>query len=150
MKRTTKVLSALVLIVAFGVMILHTAVVGVQTWNAVTGDLIDWSLFGGAKMAIVALRALATLALLVMMMVFVCNIRKGGGRVFVRRNVALFYWSLLPFVVYSFCEVNIPIVSGVRQWVVDTDTVLGACALLLFALAYHRGVVLTEEDGLTI
>ena len=153
MKQSTKILSILAATLAFGLVILHTVGVGVQTWNIVAGEwetAVDWSQFGALKASIVALRAASVLALLAMLVVFVRNVRRGGRGIFVRSNVGVLYWALLPYLVYSFCECNFSILNGERSWCISTDMVLGVLVLLVVALVYHRGVVLSEDNDLTI
>lgn len=152
MRKTTKVLMTILMIFAFAFVILHTVGVGIQTWNIATGEwtpAVDWSQFGALKITIVLLRLVTILVLCVMLLVFVRNMRRGGA-LFVRKNVRLIYWSLLPFVVYSACDANFAVISGERQIVVTTEMMLGCLALLLVAMIYRRGVVLSEENNLTI
>lgn len=153
MKKTVKILRVLVAILAFVFVLFHIVGVGVQTWNIVAGEwspAVDWSQFGALKATIVALRAVAILALLGMLVAFVRNIRKGGRGLFVRGNVRLLWWAILPSAVYSFCNTNLVIISGVRHWAISTGDVLVVLALVCVALIYRRGVEMAEDGELTI
>lgn len=152
MKKTTKVLMTILMIFAFAFVIIHTVGVGVQTWNIATGEwapTVDWSQFGALKMAIVLLRMLSILVLFAMLVAFVRNMRSGKG-LFVRKNVKLLYWALLPFVIYSLCEANFAIINGERQFVITTESMLGCLAVFLVAVIYRQGVSLSEDNQLTI
>lgn len=153
MRQSTKILSILAATLAFGLLILHTIGVGVQTWNIVVGEwelAVDWSQFGALKASIVALRAASVLALLTMLVVFVRNVRRGGRGIFVRANIKLLWWAILPSVAYSWCNTNMHILSGVRNWAISTGDVLVVLALVCVALVYRRGVEMAEDGELTI
>ncbi len=153
MKKMVKILWVLVAIVAFVLVLFHVVGVGVQTWNIVAGEwtpAVDWSQFGALKATIIALRAVAILALLGMLVAFVRNIRKGGRGLFVRANVKLLWWAILPSAVYSFCNTNFLIISGMRNWAISTADLLVVLALVCVALIYRRGVEMAEEGELTI
>lgn len=152
MRKTTKVLMTILMIFAFAFVILHTVGVGIQTWNIASGEwtpAVDWSQFAALKITIVSLRLVTILVLCVMLLFFVRNMRRGGA-LFVRRNVRLIYWSLLPFVLYSLCDANFGVISGERQLVITTESMLGCLALLLVAVIYRQGVLLNEDNQLTI
>ncbi len=153
MKSASRILIYVGILVLFMFMLLHALGVGVQTYNIASGlwePAVDWSQHGALKMAIVTGRALSTAVLVVMFVIFVCNIFRSESGPFVRANSKLLFWSLLPYAIYALCDSNLPVISGARYIQIDTHTILGGGLLLLVAFFYNRAVLLSEESDLTI
>jgi hypothetical protein len=153
MKNTRKIpmIVASVLVAIFA--LIHILDVVVQTYIISIGDwvpAIDWSVAVGLKLTIVALRAVAMLALVVMLVIFVRNIVRAKSGLFVSANVSLLFWAMIPYLCYAFCESNIGIISGDRYVVLTSGMMLGAGLLLLISLLYRRATMLAEESSLTI
>lgn len=145
------------ILVAWGLLfafaLFHLVGAAIQTYFIATGDwepTIDWSVAGGLKVAVVALRLLGLVALLAMLCRFLLNLRHDETTPFVRANVGLLFWSLLPWVVYNFCEANFHIISGVRHIAISTEMCFNSALLLAVAILYRRATLLAEENQLTI
>ena len=146
-------MASLLAVVVLAFVLLHIIGVAIQTWNIANGTwepAVDWAQHGGLKMAIVGGRALSMVALLVLFAIFVGNIFRSTSGPFVKANSALLFWSLVPYVIYAFCESNFGIINGIRYIQVDTQTILGGGFLLLIAFIYGRATLLAEENDLTI
>lgn len=153
MKGASRILIYAGILVLFVFVLLHALGVGVQTYNISTGaweSAVDWTQHGALKKSIVIGRALSTAVLVVMFAIFMSNLFRSESGPFVRANSKLLFWSLLPYVIYAFCDSNLPIISGERYIQIDTHLILGASLLLLVAFIYGRAVSLREENDLTI
>ena len=153
MKSASRILIYAGILVLFVFVVLHALGVGIQTYNIAAGiwePAVDWSQHGALKMAIVVCRALSTAVLLVMFAIFISNIFRSESTPFVSANSKLLFWSLLPYVIYAFCDSNLPIINGERYIQIDTHTILGGGLLFLVAFIYARAVSLREENDLTV
>ena len=153
MKSASRILIYAGILVLFVFVLLHAIMVGVQTYSVAAGlwePVVDLSQRGALKMGIVIGRALSTAVLVVMFAIFMSNLFRSESGPFVRANSKLLFWSLLPYVIYAFCDCNLPIISGERYIQIDTHLILGAGLLLLVAVIYGRAVSLREDSDLTI
>lgn len=144
--------SILVIIVSIFVL-LHVFGVSLQTWHIAVGTwepAIDWSVAAWLKVAIVALRAMMTILLFVLFVIFVANILRSPSALFVRANVRLLFWGIAPMFLYSLCDCNMQIINGMRYFQISTEALIAPMVLLVVALIYRRGVLLAEENDLTI
>lgn len=153
MRTLSRILIYVTIAVLFVFALIHSLGVGVQTYNMAAGlwePAVDWTQHGQLKMAIVVGRALSLAVMMVLFVVFVVHILCSENGPFVKSNCKLLFWSLIPYLIYAFCESNIPIVSGVRYIHIDTATILGGGLLLLVSFIYARATQLAEENDLTI
>lgn len=143
--------AAIVLLYLF--VLVHTIGVAIQTYNIATGmwePAVDWANFGGLKMAIVGLRAVSLLVLVVLFSIFLLNSLRSATAPFERVNNGLIMWSLVPYLIYAFCESNFGILAGERYIQLSSGTIIGGCLLLMVAIFYRRATLLAEENDLTI
>ena len=143
--------AAIVLLYLF--VLVHTIGVAIQTHNIATGvwePAVDWDNFGGLKMAIVGLRAVSLLVLVVLFTIFIFNSFRSETAPFARANNGLIMWSLVPYLIYAFCESNFGILAGERYIQLSSGTIIGGCLLLMVAIFYRRATLLAEENDLTI
>ena len=60
-------------------------------------------------------------------------------------------WSSAPiYFIYSFCSDNMPIVYGIRNAVINSDSLFIPLLLIGIATIYSTGVRLSEENRLTV
>ena len=153
MRKGTKILASLLAVVVLAFVLLHIIGVAIQTYNIANGTwepAIDWSIAGWLKIAIVALRAVMTLVLLVMLVKFVSNILWNHSQLFVRSNVSLLFGAIAPMLLYALCDCNMHILSGERYFAITTESLVAPLVVLVVAIIYRRCVLLTEENDLTI
>lgn len=153
MKKASRISIYVAIMALFIFVLIHALGVAVQTYNVAAGlwePAVDWTQHGGLKVAIVGGRALSMAVLLVLFAIFVGNLFRSTGGLFVKANSRLLFWSLVPYVIYAFCESNFGIINGIRYIQVDTQTILGGGFLLLIAFIYGRATLLAEENDLTI
>lgn len=153
MKKASRISIYVAIMALFIFVLIHALGVAVQTYNVAAGlwePAVDWTQHGGLKVAIVGGRALSMAVLLVLFAIFVGNLFRSTGGPFVKANSRLLFWSLVPYVIYAFCESNFGIINGIRYIQVDTQTILGGGFLLLIAFIYGRATLLAEENDLTI
>ncbi len=153
MRKLGRISIYVAIVVLFVFALIHTLGVGVQTYNLAVGlwePAVDWAQHGQLKMAIIVGRALALAVMMVLFTIFVINILRSDKGLFVRANSRLLFWSLIPYLIYAFCESNFHIVSGGRFIQIDTGVVLGGGLLLLVSFIYARATLLAEENDLTI
>ena len=146
-------MASLLAVVVLAFVLLHIIGVAIQTYNIANGTwepAIDWSIAGWLKIAIVALRAVMTLVLLVMLVKFVSNILWNHSQLFVRPNVSLLFWAIAPMLLYALCDCNMQILSGERYFAITTESLVAPLVVLVVAIIYRRCVLLTEENDLTI
>ncbi|MBQ5669655.1 MAG: hypothetical protein IIV29_03085 [Tidjanibacter sp.] len=146
-------MASLLAVVVLAFVLLHIIGVAIQTYNIANGTwepAIDWSIAGWLKIAIVALRAVMTLVLLVMLVKFVSNILWNHSQLFVRPNVSLLFWAIAPMLLYALCDCNMHILSGERYFAITTESLVAPLVVLVVAIIYRRCVLLTEENDLTI
>ena len=72
------------------------------------------------------------------------------GEFFSKRNANIIWWSAPIYFLYSFCSDNMPIVYGVRNAVINSDSLFIPLLLIGIAMIYSTGVRLSEENRLTV
>ena len=72
------------------------------------------------------------------------------GEFFAKRNANIIWWSAPIYFLYSFCSDNMPIVYGVRNAVINSDSLFIPLLLIGIAMIYSTGVRLSEENRLTV
>lgn len=153
MRKISKISIHAAIVLLYLFVLVHTIGVAIQTHNIATGvwePAVDWANFGGLKMAIVGLRAVSLLALVVLFTIFIFNSFRSETAPFARANNGLIMWSLVPYLIYAFCESNFGILAGERYIQLSSGTIIGGCLLLMVAIFYRRATLLAEENDLTI
>ncbi len=153
MRKISKISIHAAIVLLYLFVLVHTIGVAIQTHNIATGvcePAVDWANFGGLKMAIVGLRAVSLLALVVLFTIFIFNSFRSETAPFARANNGLIMWSLVPYLIYAFCESNFGILAGERSIQLSSGTIIGGCLLLMVAIFYRRATLLAEENDLTI
>ncbi len=153
MSKFTRILASILAVIVMAFVLLHVLGVAIQTWNIAVGTwepAIDWSVAGWLKVTIVALRAVMTLVLVAMLVAFIANIVWSQSVLFVRPNVKLLFWAVLPMFIYTLCNCNFHILSGERFFAITTESLIAPLVILVVAIIYRRGVLLTEENNMTI
>ena len=153
MKSISKISIHAAIVLLYLFVLLHTIGVAIQTHSIATGvweSAVDWTLHGGLKMAIVALRVVSLFTLVVLFSIFLLNSFRSTTAPFARANNGLIMWSLVPYLIYAFCESNFGILAGERYIQLNSGTIIGGCLLLMVAIFYRRATLLAEEYGLTI
>lgn len=74
------------------------------------------------------------------------------GEFFSKRNANIIWWSAPIYLLYSFCSDNMPIVYGLglRNIVINSDSLFIPLLLIGIAMIYSTGVRLSEENRLTV
>lgn len=72
------------------------------------------------------------------------------GEFFSKHNANILWWSAPIYFLYSFCSDNMPIVYGVRNAVINSDSIFIPLLLIGIAMTYSTGVRLSEENRLTV
>ena len=72
------------------------------------------------------------------------------GEFFSKRNANIIWWSAPIYFLYSFCSDNMPIVYGLRNIVINSDSLFIPLLLIGIAMIYSTGVRLSEENRLTV
>ena len=72
------------------------------------------------------------------------------GEFFSKRSANIIWWSAPIYFLYSFCSDNMPIVYGVRNAVINSDSLFIPLLLIGIAMIYSTGVRLSEENRLTV
>ena len=72
------------------------------------------------------------------------------GEFFSKRNANIIWWSAPIYFLYSICSDNMPIVYGVRNAVINSDSLFIPLLLIGIAMIYSTGVRLSEENRLTV
>ena len=72
------------------------------------------------------------------------------GEFFSKRNANIIWWSAPIYFLYSFCSDNMSIVYGVRNAVINSDSLFIPLLLIGIAMIYSTGVRLSEENRLTV
>lgn len=153
MKSISKISIHAAIVLLYLFVLLHTIGVAIQTHSIATGvwePAVDWTLHGGLKMAIVALRVVSLATLVVLFSIFLLNSFRSATAPFARANNGLIMWSLVPYLIYTFCECNFGILAGERYIQLRSGTIIGGCLLLMVAISYRRATLLAEENDLTI
>ena len=153
MRKISKISIHAAVVLLYLFVLVHTIGVAIQTHNIATGvwePAVDWANFGGLKMAMVGLRAVSLLVLVVLFSIFLLNSLRSATAPFARVNNGLIMWSLVPYLIYAFCESNFGILAGERYIQLSSGTIIGGCLLLMVAIFYRRATLLAEENDLTI
>ena len=72
------------------------------------------------------------------------------GEFFSKCNANIIWSSAPIYFIYSFCSDNMPIVYGVRNAVINSDSLFITLLLIGIATIYSTGVRLSEENRLTV
>ena len=72
------------------------------------------------------------------------------GEFFSKCNANIIWSSAPIYFIYSFCSDNMPIVYGVRNAVINSDSLFIPLLLIGIATIYSTGVRLSEENRLTV
>ena len=72
------------------------------------------------------------------------------GEFFSKRNANIIWWSAPIYLLYSLCSDNMPIVYGVRNAIINSDSLFIPLLLICIAMIYSTGVRLSEENRLTV
>ena len=72
------------------------------------------------------------------------------GEFFSKCNANIIWSSAPIYFIYSFCSDNMPIVYGVRNAVINSDSLFIPLLLIGIATIYSTGVHLSEENRLTV
>ena len=72
------------------------------------------------------------------------------GEFFSKCNANIIWSSAPIYFIYSFCSDNMPIVYGVRNAVINSDSLFIPLLLIGIAMIYSTGVRLSEENRLTV
>lgn len=153
MKSISKISIHAAIVLLYLFVLLHTIGVAIQTHSIATGvwePAVDWTLHGSLKMAIVALRVVSLATLVALFSIFLLNSFRSATAPFARANNGLIMWSLVPYLIYAFCESNFGILAGERYIQLSSGTIIGGCLLLMVAIFYRRATLLAEENNLTI
>ena len=72
------------------------------------------------------------------------------GEFFSKCNANIIWSSAPIYFIYSFCSDNMPIVYGIRNAVINSDSLFIPLLLIGIATIYSTGVRLSEENRLTV
>ena len=88
----------------------------------------------------------------VLIMMFMLNSIKlmKCGEFFSKRNANIIWWSAPIYFLYDFCSDNMLIVYGIRNAVINSDSIFISLLLIGIAMIYSTGIRLSEENRLTV
>ena len=122
-------------------------------WTEPEVALAKWneSIFGFQVLLLSSRTAFGTITN-VLAMLFMLNSIKlmKCGEFFSKCNANIIWWSAPIYFLYSFCSDNMPIVYGVRNAVINSDSIFIPLLLIGIAMIYSTGVRLSEENRLTV
>ena len=72
------------------------------------------------------------------------------GEFFSKRNATIIWCAAPVYFLYSLCSDNMPIVYGIRNAVINSDSIFIPLLLIGIAMIYSTGVRLSEENRLTV
>ena len=72
------------------------------------------------------------------------------GEFFSKRNATIIWCAAPVYFLYSLCSDNMPIVYGVRNAVINSDSIFIPLLLIGIAMIYSTGVRLSEENRWTV
>ena len=151
--KSLKWLSAIVMLLC-AVTALHASIQGI-------GSLINPSAFGVEWMAdvkwlqvtILIGRMAGGIAFSILMAAFMVNSATSlnNGVLFPKCNVGILYGTAASFFIYRFFVSNLGIVTGAeRNLLIDTDNLIMALMIVIFAIIYNVAVKVSQENNLTI
>ena len=122
-------------------------------WTEPEEALAKWneSIFG-VQVLLLSSRTVFGTITNVLAMLFMLNSIKlmKCGEFFSKCNANIIWWSAPIYFLYSFCSDNMPIVYGVRNAVINSDSIFIPLLLIGIAMIYSTGVRLSEENRLTV
>ena len=122
-------------------------------WTEPEVALAKWneSIFG-VQVLLLSSRTVFGTITNVLAMLFMLNSIKlmKCGEFFSKCNANIIWWSAPIYFLYSFCSDNMPIVYGVRNAVINSDSIFIPLLLIGIAMIYSTGVRLSEENRLTV
>ena len=146
------------LVIFFGVLNILLLLVQAEAavggiWTEPEVALAKWneSIFGFQVLLLSSRTAFGTITN-VLAMLFMLNSIKlmKCGEFFSKYNANIIWWSAPIYFLYSFCSDNMPIVYGVRNAVINSDSIFIPLLLIGIAMIYSTGVRLSEENRLTV
>lgn len=141
------------LVVASLCALLHVVALAVQSWALAAGQwepAVDWSIMGGWKMAIVIIRPIALAVLVVLLVLFVRNIVRARGNIFLRANSKLIFLAVVPYILYAITNGNLHWLYNMHRLEISSDMLLVAVLLVVVGGFYRKAALLSEENELTI
>ena len=146
------------LVIFFGVLNILLLLVQAEAavggiWTEPEVALAKWneSIFGFQVLLLSSRTVFGTITN-VLAMLFMLNSIKlmKCGEFFSKCNANIIWWSAPIYFLYSFCSDNMPIVYGVRNAVINSDSIFIPLLLIGIAMIYSTGVRLSEENRLTV
>lgn len=122
-------------------------------WTEPEMKLAKWDeSIQGYQVLLLSGRTLFGIITNVLAMLFMLNSIKlmKWGEFFSKRNANVLWCSAPIYFFYSFCSDNMPIVYGLRNAVINSDSIFIPLLLIGIAMIYSTGVRLSEENRLTV
>ena len=144
-----------VLVILFGVLnialLLLQGEAAVGIWTDTKLAKWDESILG-FQVSLLAGRTVFGIATNVFAMLFMLHSIKlmKCGEFFSKRNAAILWWAAPVYFLYSFCSDNMPVVYGLHNAVINSDSIFIPLLLIGIAMIYSTGVRLSEENRLTV
>ena len=146
------------LVIFFGVVNIALLLVYAETavggiWTEPEMALAKWDeSIMGYQILLLSGRTLLGIVTNVLAMLFMLHSIKlmRCGEFFSKCNANIIWWSAPIYFLYSFCSDNMPIVYGVRNAVINSDSIFIPLLLIGIAMIYSTGVRLSEENRLTV
>lgn len=147
-----------VFVIIFGVvnvallLVQAEAVVG-GIWTEPEMTLAKWDeSILGYQVLLLCGRTILGIIINALIMMFMLNSIKlmKCGEFFSKRNANIIWWSAPIYFLYSFCSDNMLIVYGIRNAVINSDSIFIPLLLIGIAMIYSTGVRLSEENRLTV
>lgn len=147
-----------VLVILFGVMNVALLLVQAEAtvggiWTEPEVALAKWNeSILGYQILLLSGRTLFGIIMNVSAMIFMLHSIKlmKCGEFFSRCNATIIWCAAPVYFLYSFCTDNMPIVYGVRNAVINSDSIFIPLLLIGVAMIYSTGVRLSEENRLTV
>ena len=144
-----------VLVILFGVLnialLLLQGEAAVGIWTDTKLAKWDESILG-FQVSLLAGRTVFGIATNVFAMLFMLHSIKlmKCGEFFSKRNATILWWAAPVYFLYSFCSDNMPVVYGLHNAVINSDSIFIPLLLIGIAMIYSTGVRLSEENRLTV
>ena len=144
-----------VLVILFGVLNIALLLLQGEAAVGIWGDtkLAKWDeSILGFQVSLLAGRTVFGIATNVFAMLFMLHSIKlmKCGEFFSKRNAAILWWAAPVYFLYSFCSDNMPVVYGLHNAVINSDSIFIPLLLIGIAMIYSTGVRLSEENRLTV